>query len=463
MAHPVIPSSSRGFDPADYGFDLNSREWATLIYLGLFLAWGLCRRDVRQSLVNVLKIVLGPKLGSLFAIMTVYVVGMVTALWALGAWEAANLKTTLVWWITVGFTAVSKALEIPKDPKVVGKMAGEAIAWTEIIIFLGEVHTLPLWGELILIPVLTLAGMLLVLAKSQSEHGILIRPLTRLQIWAGLGILGFSLIGILKDPTDFLTWNNLREFADPIVLSLTFIPFLVGLAMMMTAETEATNLAIRGLDRRLVGYVQRRALSAFGLDFDGARRLVRDIKLRDINDRAGVRAAIAEIKAVRRKARHPPPVDPKAGWSPFLAAAALANRGLKPGDYHRAFGSWSAEAETYRPGKGMRRPSISYIVSGHEAGVTRLRLQLTVNYQEPDVTIDALWQGLAEHLVGWALGETALARVTPRLLDQHQRTLEINGASVTLSWSSWGSGKLGGFDRILAINHPAHVETAFED
>jgi hypothetical protein len=463
MAHPAVPSSSRGFDPADYGFDLNNREWATIIYLGLLLAWTLSRRDVRQSLVNVLKIVLGPKLGSLFAIMTVYVVGMVTALWTLGAWEAANLKTTLVWWITVGFTAVSKALEIPKDPKVVGKMAGEAIAWTEIIIFLGEVHTLPLWGELILIPVLTLAGILLVLAKSQSEHAILIGPLTRLQIWAGVSILGFSLFGILKDPKDFLTWNNLREFADPIILSLAFIPFLVVLALVMTAESEATSLAIRGLEPRLVRYVRRHAFLAFGLDFDGAHRLARDIKLRDINDRAGVRAAIAEIKAARRKARHPPPVDPATGWSPFLAATALSGLGLKPGDYHRAFGSWSAEAQTHRPGEGMRRPSVSYIVSGDETTATRLRLQLTVNYQEPDATIDALWQSLAEHLVGWALGESAIPKVALRLLDQRRQTLKINDATVTLSWSSWGAGKLGGFDRILAINHPAHVEPTFED
>ncbi|NQE61398.1 hypothetical protein [Caulobacter sp. RHG1] len=463
MAAPLTPpTSSQSLDPAHFGFDLNSREWASLIYLGFFAVWALSQRKIRQSALNIAKIILGPKLGSLFAIMTLYVVAMVAVLWALNAWEASNLKTTLFWWLTVGFTAVSKAVEIPKDPTAVRRMAGEAIAWTEIILFLGEVHTLPLWGELLLLPALTLLGLLLIVAQSQSEHAILVGPLTKLQIWAGLAILVFSLIGVIKDPDDFLTWNNLREFAVPIILSLAFIPFLLVLAVVMEAESETVSLTFRGHDRAFVGFVQRQAFLAFGVDFAGARRLTRDIKLRDITDRAGVRAAIAEIKAVARQARHPPPIDRAVGWSPFLAASALASQGLAPGDYHRAFGSWSAQAQTLKMGQGPWRPSVSYSVTGNQEAATRLRLQLKVNQLGHDAEIEALWRDLAQALVGWALGEAAVADLTPRLLSEDPQTLTVEGVVIHLSWSRWGTDRLGGWDRILAITHPAHVDVVFD-
>ena len=342
-------------------------------------------------------------------------------------------------------------------------MVAEAIAWTEVIVFVSEVHTLPLWGELLLLPTLTLVAMLLAVAKGQAEHAIIVAPLTKLQIWTGLGIIGFSVLGILKEPADFLTWNNLREFLDPIILSLAFIPFLLVLAMVMTAESETTSLKFRNLDPGLVAYAQRRSLLAFGLDFDGARRLTRDIKLRDINDRAGVDTAISEIKAIRRKAHRPPPVDPARGWSPFLAATALDGAGLKPGDYHHAFGAWSAQAQTLKIGEGFSRPSVSYSVSGDAEVVTRLRLQLTVNYLAPSDDLDAAWRRLAQALVGWALGPVAVDLVAPYLLDQHKQVITIDGAVVSLDWMSWGQGKQGGFDRILAINHPAHVEQIYED
>ena len=457
------PAPPKGFDLSAFGFDLNSRECATLLWLAVLLVWVVSRREIREHLISLIQIVVGGKLLTLFAVMSLYVAGMVGALWAAGAWAATNLKTTLVWWITVGFSAVSKALEIPKDPKAVGRMAAEAIAWTEVIVFVSEVHTLPLWGELLLLPALTLLAMLLVVAKGRVEHAIIVGPLTKLQVWAGLGIIGFSVLGILRGPADFLTWNNLREFLDPIILSLAFIPFLLVLAIVMTVESETTSLKLRKLDPGLVTYARRRSLLAFGLDFDGVRRLTRDIKLRDISDRAGVDAAIAEIKAVRRNARRPPPIDPTRGWSPFLAAAALNGEGLRPGDYHRAFGAWSAQAESLKIGEGFNRPSVSYSVSGDAEVVTRLRLQLTVNYLVPSDDLDAAWCQLAQALVGWALGPAAVDLATPSLLTQHKQMIIIDGAVVSLDWMSWGQGKQGGFDRILAINHPALVEQVYED
>ena len=451
-------SALRRFDPAALGFDLSNREWAALIYLGAALIGLVIWPTGRRHLIDLAKIFFGAKLSAVFAAMTAYVVAIVAALWALHAWAPTNLKTTLVWWLTVGFASVFQTQKIAEQPGAFRKLIVEAVAWTEVVVFLAEVHSLPLLGELVLLPFLTLVACLLVVAQSRKDSQILVGPLTGFQIYAGLGILVFSLIGIVKDPKDFLTRNTLREFADPILLSLAFIPFLYGLALVMTTEQRFTMLRIQGADPRLAGYAQRRALLSFGIDFEGARRLARDIRLRDIEDRAGVDAAIREIKALQRRERHPPSVDRQDGWSPYAAQVALKAHGVVTDDYHRAFDSWWAQAPSVKLGDEPLPPRVSYYIGGTEHAVTRLRLHLDINFEADTTAVEAIYRQMCATLLTWALGGDIAAEVLPLVLDDENRTLSFAVGQVRLERNAWGVGKLGGYGRDLTIVHPAHVE-----
>ena len=458
LSSPVKPVP---FDPAAYGFDLNGREWAALIYLGVIVAALLIWPTGRRSLWGVVKAALQPKLAATYLAVSLYIALVVAGLWVLGAWRPSNLKTTLVWWATVALGSGFSALKLAAEPGTARRLIAEAIAWTEIIVFLSEVHTLPLWGEMLLLPAMTLVAMMLALAPRDPKTTIIVKPLSALQVYVGLSIILFSLLGVFQDPEDFLTWNTLREFLDPILLSLALIPFLFVLAMLMETETNFTSLRILGGDPALARYAERRALLAFGVDFDGARRLARDIRGRDIADRAGVRAAIDEIKRQKVRERHPPAVAAEDGWSPFVACAALSEMGVRAGDYHRAVGEWWAQAPSVKIAGGLFPPHVSYYVSGVEGAATRLRLHLQADLQPPGGEGDKGYERLAERLLTWALGQAAAVEVMPHLFGTKPRTFRFASAEVALEFSTWGKGKQAGYGRGLVIRHHAHVEPSF--
>ncbi|WP_146217947.1 hypothetical protein [Caulobacter sp. D5] len=393
--------------------------------------------------------------------VSVYVAAVVVGLSMVGAWRPSNLKTTLVWWATVALGSGFSAMKLAAQPGTARRLIAEAIAWTEIVVFLSEVHTLPLWGELLLLPAMTLVAMMLAVAPRAPNTAIIVKPLSGLQVYVGLAIILFSLVGVFKEPEDFLTWNTLREFLDPILLSLALIPFLFVLAMLMETESNFTSLRILGGDPALARYAERRALLAFGVDFDGARRLARDIRGRDIADRAGVRAAIAEIKRQKQRERHPPVVAAQDGWSPVAACAALAGLGVKAGDYHRTPGEWWAQAPSVKVAEGLFEPRVSYYVAGVEDAATRLRLHLQADLLAPGGEGDQAYARLAECLLGWALGEAAVQAVSPHLISGAARTFRFELAEVSLEHHAWGKAKQSGYSRGVVIRHRAHVEPVY--
>ncbi len=97
---------------ADFGFDLSNREIATLIYLSLLLASVLLWKEVRPLAFNVVRAFFMPQLALLWLLMSFYVAVCVLLLAEVNLWEWPNLKSTLLWWVTIGFTSVFEAQQL---------------------------------------------------------------------------------------------------------------------------------------------------------------------------------------------------------------------------------------------------------------------------------------------------------------------------------------------------------------
>lgn len=81
---------------------MNDRELAALIWLGVALAWGLTRPDLRRSLGEVVKAALHPKLLLPLVIMAAYISGLVYAASRLELWNPNLLSDTLAWAVGTG-------------------------------------------------------------------------------------------------------------------------------------------------------------------------------------------------------------------------------------------------------------------------------------------------------------------------------------------------------------------------
>ncbi|HAV50607.1 MAG TPA: hypothetical protein DCX75_10975, partial [Brevundimonas sp.] len=261
------------FDPAGFGFDLNTRELAALIWLGVIGSGLLLWKRTRLGGLSVIRMFFAWPLQRVFLAMTAYTILIVTLLAKLNAWEWSNLKTTVLWWLTVGFASLWEAQRIGEEKHPVRRLLLDALSLTAAITFIAEFGSFPLWAELILPVPLTFIALIVAMAPTLKGGEILVKPLLWILAIAGLGYLAWGTREILAAPFTFLSWNTLREFAAPIILSIAFIPFLFALAVLMTHETIFTSLKIMWKRPDLAAYAQRRALWAFGYDLDGMKRL----------------------------------------------------------------------------------------------------------------------------------------------------------------------------------------------
>lgn len=358
------------FTPASFGFDLSNREIATLIYLGLLLAAVLLWKKARPLALDVVRAFFVPKLTQVWLLMSLYVAACVWLLAWLNLWEWPNLKSTLLWWLTVGFTSVFEAQRLKDKPHMLRKLVRDAFTLSAVVLFIAELVSFPLWVELLMLPSLVFLTLLIAVGEHQTDKpGVprALKLLRGLQMLAGLTILSFSYWLVASSVTEFWSLNTLREFGLPLLLWLMFVPFIFLLAVYMTYEEAFIHLRTRPKQTSIVRYARWRALFAFGWNIDGVKRLARDIRGRDIAEKQSIKEAIREIKRLLKIEKNPPAVTRTEGWSPHAARLFLEEYGLVTDDYHRTQWEWFAHIPSVKLNDKVLADRISYYLPAMSA------------------------------------------------------------------------------------------------
>lgn len=175
-----------------------------------------------------------PKLALLWLLMSLYVGACVWLLAWLNLWDWPNLKSTLLWWLTVGFTSVFEAQQFKDEPHVLRKLVRDAFTLSAVVLFIAELVSFPLWVELLMLPSLVAITLLIAVGENQTDKlGVprVLKLLRGLQMLAGFAILSLSYWLVAARITEFWSLNTLREFGLPFLLWLMFIPFIFLLAV----------------------------------------------------------------------------------------------------------------------------------------------------------------------------------------------------------------------------------------
>lgn len=442
------------------GDSINARESATLAWLGVGLIAVLLYPTARRAFFALIKTLFSPVLLRINLLMSLWAAGSVWILSHVGLWTLANLKTTLVWWLTFAFVSFMDLQKKWDDPKVaVLGQVRELLAATVIITFVAETYTFSFWVELLLLPIAGVVAMLAVVAASDPDHAPVRKLSNGLLTIMGLAVLLHAALVVAHDPSAFLTLANLREFTTPILLSLMYLPFLFLLACYMAFELQTLRIKWVIDAPRLRFYAALRVLFAFGLDPPTMRRWNRSLSERTLRSRADIDRSINSVRAHQQREANPPPVYFEDGWSPYAAAAFLADQGLKPGDWHESGLFWQATAasrEIKTPGWDNR---LGYEVWGDEYIATELRLVLRLNWpqDEPsrDLSCEIFFQAVAALLhraLGADYAEAALSAIAERKPKRHEDPLY----SVALTEEPRGLDDKES-DLRLVITHRRHV------
>lgn len=450
------------FKLEQYGFDLSNREIALLSYLAIIFVVLAFWKGGHKSLLAVIRAFFAPKLAVVWAVMTLYVGTCVCLLAWLNLWAWPNLKSTLLWWLTVGFVSIFEAQRLKERPDTFRKLVLVSFTITTVLVFIVELVSFPLWVELLMLPALVFLTLLIAVAELKPEHASVLNLFRVVQVLSGLLIFGFSLALVVERVEEFWSLNMFREFALPLLLWLLFVPFIYLLAVLMAYEESFVILRLRPQSVPIVRYARWRALLAFGFDIDAVKRLSRDLRIWNVTDKAGVQSAVREIKRLQKRQRHPPRVDLADGWSPYAAQLFLKEHGIVTGDYHRAPWGWKATSPVVKLNDKSLADSVSYTFNGNEHAVTELYLSLDGWKNDEERQSQPAFDVRALTLLAKVFDAGRAQQIFARAISQTPKAIKVDSVTVQYKSEEWGDGKIRSFCRKLIVEHPRHASMRLE-
>lgn len=444
------------FTPASFGFDLNNREVATLIYFVMLLAFVLAWKKGRSLAFNIVCAFFAKRLVLVWLLMTLYVAACVWFLAWLNVWDWPNLKSTMLWWVTVGFTCIYEAKRLQGKQHMRRQLISEAFKVSAVVLFIAELVSFPLWAELLMLPALVFLALLVAHKESQTDTAEGLKQLRALQVFAGILLLGYSYWLVIGNVTALFSLNTLREFGLPILLWLMFIPFVVFLSVYMSYEEIFIRLKVRPKQAPVVQYARLSALFSFGWNIDAVGRLARDMHKRDIDNKQEIKKAIREIKQLLKVERNPPSVVSAEGWSPYAARVFLEEYALVTNDYHREQWGWCAHTPSVKLNARVLTDRVSYRITGNEHAVTQLRIELDGSNQNDTKEAQYAFDEYALTLLTKTFGSERASEIYACAQASEPDALMVDGIRVSLARSAWGDVLLGGYEREFVIQHPKH-------
>jgi hypothetical protein len=226
--------------PPDF---LNSREDAIVLWTAAILAVVLYKdfRGIGGSMVGVLRALLHPKLLLLFGSALAYATAIVYAAREAGLWHLPALKVTVYWFIGTAIILVGNAVsEGLRDRRAyLRHVLARVLAVTILIEFVVGVYALPLAVEIAFVGLVFLfTGAQVVAQHDATTPAVTRKFIDGVLIAVGVLYLGYFAIRVATDLDGFLTRKNLEDFLVPPLLTVTLVPFLLGVAWLSRWEQE---------------------------------------------------------------------------------------------------------------------------------------------------------------------------------------------------------------------------------
>lgn len=214
----------------------NNREIATAIWLILIFIFMLIKRDIRKSLLKVIKAFFQLKILFSIFLMIVYTTGIIIVLYLVWIWDTSLLKDSVVWFLFTGILMSFNLITSTRDEKLFRKIIIDNIKIVIIIEFIVNTYTFSLVGELILIPFVTFIIILEVVAKTNKKYSSVAKLMNGLQIIIGLFILIYAISNVVSDYKNFGSLDTLRNFLLAPLLTISFLPFIYFMVLFTTYE-----------------------------------------------------------------------------------------------------------------------------------------------------------------------------------------------------------------------------------
>ena len=265
----------------------NNREWAILIWGGLFVLACLTRSDLRRGTGALILAFLKWKLLANFAVMTAWILGLVIGGEAIGLWTDSELGDTIVWFLgavfIVGMFGVTRVSE---ETGYVRVTVLRAVGFAAAIAGIEGLYVFPFLGEMILVLVLAILIPTGVVAKKDPESAPAARLIDVLLGLIALAILVYVGVHLVSDIAGAHIGGQIvrgphcggdcvraveahraqlnvdwRSLAMPVWLTVGLLPIVCAVGVLSAYEASFVLIDFVG-DSELSGKAKRRAKCA---------------------------------------------------------------------------------------------------------------------------------------------------------------------------------------------------------
>lgn len=199
---------------------LSTREWATIIWLLILLAYILKNKKIKNAFLDVIKILFGKKLINIWLITSLYVF-LITFLFSkTSIWDNYYIKDIIIWFISSGIIFCLNSASKEADEQYIWKVLKDNLKFTIVIEYIYSTFTFSIWVELLIIPIITILAMVDAYAESKEEYKIVHKFMQ--------GV--FAIISIWFFYETFKI--GLREYKELNILN-TFVSFMIPLVYLI--------------------------------------------------------------------------------------------------------------------------------------------------------------------------------------------------------------------------------------
>ncbi len=228
---------------------LTNRELATAIWIAVavvaVIAVPKMRRSVARPMRQLLTAATNLKVLGVFVILSLWCVPFIWLAARFGVWDLSLLKDSIILVVVVGIPLLFKSVGQESGARILRDVVWDTFRPAAILIFYLNLESLPLWAELIAIPLFTFLALLNRIAGAKPE-------LKRTQGCIGivLGLLGVGLIvwTVILTVQQFgqTDWTAvLLGFALSIWLPFVMLPYFCAASFYAASELDMTMLRFK--------------------------------------------------------------------------------------------------------------------------------------------------------------------------------------------------------------------------
>lgn len=436
--------------------NFNNRELAGAAWLIAFLVLFSLRKEVRKGIWSIVQALCAPKLLILFGAFAANVATLAWLGLQLRVWETGLLTATIVWYFFGGLPLLTRSFDAKEGAQHFRGYAKDAVSGTAILEFLYVAKTFSFIVELLLVPMVTFLGMLVVFSERQKEYAKVNAFLSTILAIFVLAVVWYSVSQVLDEPDTFFTTTTFRAFLLPIYFTVLSIPFFYLLHCYSHIEGARIQIDMKTCQSdEIKAYAKKRFFLIFPLRPWLLRRAVRQFHILPARDKEDVDKIISDILNYERTAEAPPSVDPSTGWSPFLARDFLTEEGMRTGDYHQGYDGeeWWSGMASKELDDSILPSTANYSFSGVSGLATQLKLR--GHFMDDFVTEVVLdeFSRLCQTLLARALTDADVEDAMERLRTRQPFQTTSAESTIELEHERFPNGK--GFELIFRIGKSA--------